>query len=94
MAAQTPPPSPATPPPVYAPRGRGFFSLGGLIDLLVLLAVAVASALTALHFILPKQLVEVNTPAGPLSHLDDPQPAAPAPSGDAPVQVAPVTPAQ
>jgi len=90
MAAQTPPPPPATPSPVYAPKSRGPFSLGGLIDLLVLLAIAIASALTALHFILPKQLVEVTTPAGPLTHLDDPQPTpTPAAPGDAPVQVAP-----
>jgi len=85
-----PSPPPATPPPVYAPQSRGLFSLGGLIDLLVLVAFAVASALTALHFITPKQLVEISAPTGPLTHLDDPQPASvPAPSGDAAVQVTP-----
>ena len=87
------PPPPSAPPPVYAPQKPGLFSLGGLIDLLVLVTLAIASALTALHFITAKQTVEINTPTGPLSHLDDPQPGsggpAPASPGDTPVQVQP-----
>lgn len=77
-------------PPLYVAPARGPFSGRGLLDLVILAALAIASALTALHYITAKETVKIDAPTGPLTHLDDPSPEVPLP---APAAAAPASPA-
>jgi hypothetical protein len=63
--------APSTP-PLYVAPARGPFSGRGRLDLLILAALAIGSALTALHYITAKETVKIDAPTGPLTHLDDP----------------------